>query len=151
MKRNLLLSILILTMIFTTACSETSQASTTEAPQSTQSVVEPESEVDIDLTKLSTTMIYASVYDMLLNPDEYTSKNVKITGEYYAYKDPTTEITYHLVIITDATNCCQQGVEFALSDGEYPTVGDVITVVGSFRTYLENGYTYCELSNAYIA
>ena len=32
---------------------------------------------------------------------------------------------------------------------DYPAVGETITVAGTFDTYLEEGLSDCELSNAY--
>ena len=37
--------------------------------------------------------------------------------------------------IYDAFACCQQGVEFVLTDGDYPEEGTTITVVGRYETY----------------
>lgn len=156
MKKFLIFCILILSLSLLCACgeSETASSSTQDMPLdarlSENSTSSSDTEIDYDLTKLSTTMVYASVYDMLIAPDTYIDKTVKITGEYYVYSDPTTGGIYHLVMITDATLCCQQGIEFVLIDGEYPTEGETITVVGSFNTYEELGYTYCELQNAAI-
>jgi hypothetical protein len=46
--------------------------------------------VDVDLTQLSNTMVYAEVYNMMANPLDYLGKTVKATGPYYAtYYDAT--------------------------------------------------------------
>ena len=44
--------------------------------------------VDIDLTKLSATMVYSAVFDMIENPSEYRGKTIKIltlTGKFDVY------------------------------------------------------------------
>ena len=46
--------------------------------------------------------------------------------------------------------CCSQGIEFVLKHGKYPTKGKTITVEGVFNTYRENGYVYCQLTDAKI-
>ena len=57
------------------------------------------------------------------------------------------------MIVSDATACCSQGIEFVL-DGDYkypddyPAVDKTITVVGEFNYYKEEYNTYCQLLNA---
>ena len=56
-------------------------------------------------------------------------------------------------IISDATACCAQGIEFVLTEDrkfpeEYPEKGTEITVVGIFDTYMEGSYKYCQLIDA---
>ncbi len=38
--------------------------------------------VDIDLTKLSSTMVYSEVANMLTTPDDYTGKSVRMNGTF---------------------------------------------------------------------
>ncbi len=45
----------------------------------------------------------------------------------------------------DALACCQQGVEFVLTDGDYPEEGTPITVVGRYETYTTPYYDYFHL------
>lgn len=109
------------------------------------------STVDVDLTKLSSTMVYAEVYNMLVFPDEYLGKLVRMNG-VFAYGEGEGRY-YFACIISDATACCSQGIEFVLKDGrkfpdEYPSVGTEITVVGVFDTYYEGTYRYCQLIDA---
>ena len=57
-------------------------------------------------------------------------------------------------MISDATACCSQGIEFVLDGNysypeDYPSIGTEITVVGKFNYYTEDDfYTYCQLLNA---
>ena len=59
-------------------------------------------------------------------------------------------------IISDATACCSQGIEFVLTDeytypDDYLKEGEKICVIETFDTYQEGDYTYCTLRNARIA
>lgn len=112
-----------------------------------------ETEVDVDLTKLSSTMVYSEVFNMVIAPDDYIGKIVKMEGTFNYYHDETTDLSYYSCIIQDATACCSQGLEFVLAGDhtypdDYPELGSEICVVGEFDTYLENESTYCTLRNA---
>ena len=112
-------------------------------------------EVEVDLTVLSSTMVYSEVYNMMVQPDQYIGKTVKMQGAYYAYHDTNTDQYYFSCIIQDATACCSQGLEFVLNENyifpnDYPTTGEEITVVGIFDTYMEGEYRYCTLRDARI-
>jgi len=109
---------------------------------------EDSNSIDIDLTALSSTMVYSEVYNMMVYPDEYLGKTIKIVGPYYASQLDGTEKYYHFVIISDATACCQNGMEFIWDDNspvypdEYPENDTIIEVVGVFSSYEESGDTY---------
>ena len=106
---------------------------------------------DIDLTDMSSTMVYSEVYNMMTEPDKYMGKSVKMTGTFAVYEGD--ERNYYACIISDATACCSQGIEFVL-DGEYvypqdyPELGSEITVTGTFDTYYEDDIMYCQLCGA---
>ena len=74
-------------------------------------------EYDCDLTKMSSTMVYSTVYAMLTAPDDYIGKTVRVTGNLNKYTDESTGKTYYSVLIADATACCQQGLEFDMGSG----------------------------------
>lgn len=117
----------------------------------TSTVAESDLAVDIDMTVMSSDMIYATVYQLVVDPDSYTDKIIRIKGNYYStYYEPTDQI-YHYAIIQDATACCAQGLEFVLKDSnEYPEEDEEIVVTGRFEAYAEEGYLYCKLSDAVI-
>ncbi len=112
-------------------------------------------EYDVDLTNLDSNMIYAVVYDMVYNTNDYMGQHVKAKGTFSYYQDSTTGNEYFAVLISDATACCAQGIEFVL-DGDYnypddyPEIGTEITVVGDFNAYEENYTTYVQLTDAEI-
>ena len=133
-----------------------------ETPAETKTAADPAAEaptesaplnIDIDLTALSSTMVYAEVYNMMVSPDKYVGKTVKMKGLFAYYHDEATGNYYFACIIQDATACCAQGIEFVLSGehsfpDDYPQTGDEICVVGVFDTYREGEYLYCTLRNA---
>ena len=102
--------------------------------------------IDVDLTRLSSTMVYSEVNNMCVEPDKYEGKNVKMVGQFAIY--PGTERDYYACVIADATACCQQGIEFVLKEGEYPEEGSIIAVTGRFETYMEGNQKYIQLSDA---
>lgn len=104
--------------------------------------------LDVDLTKLSSTMVYSEVYNMMNNPDDYVGKTVRMEGRCVSSYMQETDTTYYAVIIADATACCAQGLEYLLASGQYPENDQNVTVIGEFETYEELGYQYCRLKNA---
>lgn len=107
----------------------------------------------LDLTALSSTMVYAEVYNMMVTPENYVGRTVKMQGQFTVYEDTENNKVYYACVIADATACCQQGLEFVLSGNvtypdDYPEPNTEITVTGVFQTYEESGYKYCHLVDA---
>ncbi len=112
------------------------------------------SKVDLDLTKMSATMIYSTIFDMLVMAEDYVDKNIKVTGWFETYTDPQTGELYYAVVVPDATACCQQGLEFVWPGEhkypeDFPEVGADITITGIYKLIENNGitYNYLEVSN----
>lgn len=100
--------------------------------------------IDLDLTALSSTMVYAEVNHMMLEPDTYVGKRIKLSGRYYATYDDQMEQHYHFIIISDATACCAQGLEFVWNGEhsypeDYPADETEIEIIGIWEHYEENG------------
>ncbi len=72
----------------------------------------------VDLTTLSSTMVYAEVYQMMYDPGAYVGKTVKMNGQFFAYLIDGMDSYIFACIIQDATACCQQGMEFILADAQ---------------------------------
>ena len=101
----------------------------------------------IDLTALSSTVVFAEVYNMMTTPDLYMGKTVKMSGLYYASYYDVTDQFYHYVIVADAVACCQQGIEFIwLGDHpypeSYPADESEVELEGIFSSYNELDATY---------
>lgn len=114
--------------------------------------------VDYDLTQMSSDMVYATVYQMMVTPEEYEGKTFRIDGNFYATYYEATKKYYFYCVIQDATACCAQGMEFVWENGshiypdEYPEDNAEIVVEGTFETYKEEGdqNLYCRLSDAIL-
>ena len=106
--------------------------------------------VDVDLAALTKTMMYAQVSDMIYNPDTYIGKSVRISGPLDVFADEVYGQTHYVCLIEDATACCTQGIEFDFADKEtiLPPTGTIVTVSGTFDTYMIDMFLYCVLRNA---
>lgn len=112
--------------------------------------------IDLDLTEMGSDMVYATVYQLMVDPDTYIGKKIKMQGAYNATYCETTKKYYHYCIIKDAAACCAQGMEFVWDNGqhkypdEYPKDQADVVVSGVFETYREDGDTnlYCRLKDA---
>ena len=131
------------------------QNTDTQTPESVQgSVNAPEASVDVDLSVMDSDMIYATVYQMMSDPEQYVGKTFRIEGKFYVTYDEMTKNQYYYCVIKDATECCAQGLEFVWGDGshiypdEYPNDGTEVIVDGTFELYMENDSRYCRLANA---
>lgn len=131
----------------------TKPAETPDLPEQKQTGTD---EIDVDLTQLSSTMVYSEVYAMVYEPQAYLGKTVKMKGLFTAFEGDAGKV-YFNCIVQDATACCAQGLEFELSDryvypDDYPQPGEEITVQGTFDMYEEehdgNSYYYLVLRNA---
>lgn len=147
-KTALILSLLLCTgALFSCGQNETSEVTeTSEAALSSAAI-------DYDLTTMSSTMVYSTVSNMMLYPDVYEGKMVRITGNFNVYHDTAGGRDIFAAIVPDATACCEQGIEFVLQGehtypDDYPEEGQSITIQGLFNTYNEYGFNYVQLKDA---
>lgn len=130
-----------------------------QSPEESEQLQSYAGKVDVDLTVLSSTMVYSEVYNMLYNdPAHYLGKTVKARGEFSIYQLVTDGVLQpdpvsYACIISDAAACCAEGMEFVLEGDltypdDYPELGAEITVIGEFQSYEENGMTWYHLVNA---
>ena len=133
-----------------------------QSPEESEQLQSYAGKVDVDLTVLSSTMVYSEVYNMLYNdPAHYLGKTVKARGEFSIYQLVTDGVLQpdpvsYACIISDAAACCAEGMEFVLEGDytypdDYPELGAEITVIGEFQPYEENGVTWYHLVNARLA
>ena len=113
----------------------------------------------IDLTAMSSTMVFAEVFNMTTHPENYVGKTVKMqgifsTGKLYAQEGTLEDgSTVFACIIQDAAACCAQGIPFDLAESraypeDYPELGAPITVTGTFEICTQDGLEFCRLSQA---
>lgn len=157
MKKTLTALTLLLCGGLLCSCGNTASAkgSMTESASTAESSA-PEEGIDYDLTTMSSTMIYSTVSNMMLYPDVYQGKTVKLEGNFSVYHDEAADKYLFAAIVPDATACCQQGIEFVLGDDykypdDYPEEGTSITIKGEFNTYNEYGFNYAQLLDASMA
>ena len=174
MKRLLCLLLAALTVLGLGACGEKGAAPTGETTFPTTASEEPKpletlpletapskdtaESTFVDLTALSSTMVYAEVFAMMSSPEDYVGKTVKMQGifskgQLYAAGSLNDGGTVFACVIQDATACCAQGIPFELAGDytypqDYPELGDTITVVGTFEIHEQEGMEFCRLRDA---
>ena len=175
MKRLLCLLLAALTVLSLGACGEKSGAPTTEETTSSTTASEEPKPLEtlpletapskdtaestfVDLTALSSTMVYGEVFAMMSSPEDYVGKTVKMQGifskgQLYAAGSLNDGGTVFACVIQDATACCAQGIPFELAGDhtypqDYPELGDTITVVGTFEIHQQEGMEFCRLRDA---
>ena len=99
---------------------------------------------DIDLSRMSGTMIYGQVNQMVMYPKRYIGKHIKMKGIFSSYYDEELERRFYGCVIQDALACCSQGLAFELAKPrefpkEYPAEGDIIIVEGDFDYEKDEG------------
>ena len=167
---------ILLTLISLSACTPKSENKLPPDPATFQSLEEPvrtpndlnqrealpppqkSGKIDVDLTKMNANMIYSYIFEMVVDPDSYTGKTIKVNGFFYTVVDDDTGERYFAVIIPDALACCKQGMEFKwLGEhsypDDYPLEDQEITITGTYRTDIMEGdisYSYLEVSELSI-
>lgn len=139
-KITLILAVCLCLLLVCSACSE---------GRGTEAAAKPRT-VDLDLSVLSGTFVYAEVYNLMAEPQDYMGKTIKIRGIYSVFQEPSTGVVYHACVIPDATACCMQGIEFVRAGDPggkeaYGEEGATVTVTGRLESYLDGGITYLHL------
>ena len=147
MKKAFCLGMAVLLLVLCAGCGGKTEDETAA------SVTEASAAIDIDLTELTSTMVYSEVYGMMSEPDAYIGKTVKAKGPFGVYQNEETGEYFFAVVIRDATACCAQGLEFVWEGDhpypdDYPEQGAEIVVSGTFNTYIDGTQQYCHLENA---
>jgi hypothetical protein len=131
-KTLLVILLLFLTLALFAGCSENDRA---ENPG--------QGGIDVDLTAFSASMIYATVIDILSNPEDYTGKTIKAAGIYEPIYFEGIGRFRHSIIV-EAPGCCPHPIEFKLSGGaqlgDYPSAGASIKIEGVFGIGEEAGF-----------
>lgn len=169
MRRKLLIILCLFSLVALTGCGnkadsadvskdtvttnqQVQEAESTEAEAEEETLASDPS-VDLDLTTLSSTMVYSEVFNMMMEPMAYEGQTIKMDGNCAIYTDEETGNTYYACVVQDATQCCSQGLEFLLDANQYamedyPAEGDPIVIKGTFSTYEEDGGTYITIKDS---
>ena len=99
----------------------------------------PSGIVDNDLSNMNANIIFAEIFNLVLMPDEYIGRTFRMKGNFAVYVNETSGNKYFSIIIPDATQCCQQGIDIiCLGDMKYPEdfpkIGSEIMVTGQFNS-----------------
>ena len=156
MRKIISIIISVSVLLCIAGCSQSSEnkkKQTGAKQEKTSALAQNNDGIDLDLTQLSSTMVYSEVYNMMEAPEKYVGKKVKMAGNFAVYTDAENNKNYYACLISDATACCAQGIEFEWKGehtfpDDYPDENTEISVIGVFETYEENGYSYCRLKDA---
>ncbi len=168
MKKVLLVFYALLLFPVLTSCvrsdSPAQSISVTESPSQTSEdagLIEAASDsgyecVDLDLSVMSGVVVYAQVYNMLDRPSSYLDKVIRVRGTLNYFRDEKSGNEYFAVLISDATACCAQGIEFVWAGEhsypqDYPPLGTELTVTGRFELYEDDAFTYVHLADAQVS
>ena len=111
--------------------------------------------VDLDLSVMSSTIVYAEMYNIQYDPGQYLGKVIRLRGLYSFFREPSTGAVYYACVVPDATACCMQGMEFVPAiepkdpDHFLKDSAD-ITVTGVLEIYVEEGASYLHLVDAEV-
>lgn len=99
----------------------------------------PSDIVDHDLSNMNANMIFAEIFNLVLMPDEFIGRTFRMKGNFAVYVNEASGNKYFSIIIPDATQCCQQGIDIiCLGDMKYPEdfpkIGSEIMVTGQFNS-----------------
>lgn len=112
--------------------------------------------IDIDLTRMSSTMVYAQVYKMVTEPVKFIGKRIRMKGVFSSYYDQETKKQFYGCVIADALACCSQGLAFELAKerkfpDEFPDDGEKITIIGDFEMAEDGDDAYPIIRNAKLS
>ena len=155
MKKTLLIALCAACLLLNGCGKDAATVSSGAAPAKAiaENTAAPVSTAEIDLTKMSSTMVYSYVFNMVNAPNDFIGQRFRIRGNYDEEYWDQTKLTYHYIVIADATACCAQGLEFVLNDinAAYPQVGEEFEISGTFGTYTENRNLYIRITADQIA
>ena len=93
----------------------------------------PKTDVELDLSKMNADFAYAFIFQIVVEPEKYEGKTVRMSGTYEAYYDNAPYGRHDYCIITDVLACCAQGLEFESTKVSGIEPGQKITVSGTLK------------------
>ena len=120
-------------------------------------LITPASAADIDLTKMSKTMLFAVVLDIRSRPEQYLGKSVRMSGKFAiiqgvdAQGQPDPDKIFYNCVIPGAQSSLEFGVAGKLYYPEdFPDLESTITVEGVYEKYEDNGKVYYRVGQSEI-
>lgn len=110
--------------------------------------------VDVDLSVMSGAVVYGKVNDMVTNGSKYIGQVIRMEGTVSTIdvmeKNKKVDMLYSC-IISDATKCCAQGIEFEMKDdAPFPAIGTDVIVQGTWTEYKLYGLSRYKLVDAVL-
>ena len=93
----------------------------------------PKTDVEIDLSKMNADLAYAFIFQIVVEPEKYEGKTVRMTGTFETFYDNEPYGRHDYCIITDVLACCAQGLEFESAKVSGVEPGQKITVSGTLK------------------
>lgn len=107
-----------------------------EKNESKMEIQQSNDAIDLDLSAMNYNMLSSISFDVLITPEKYVNKRIKVTGNFHSsFHDGH---RYFSVLNWDATGCCLVGFDFiplaALNFPEdFPKADEEIIVIGTFK------------------
>ena len=110
---------------------------------------------EVDLTGMSSTMMFAEVVQMTRQPQMYDGATVTMRGGLMIFAiDEATGVGNYSCYVEDATRCCQRGIAFTidepLEDTSILVEGAEVVIRGTFEIYEVDGRHFVRISNCEI-
>ena len=93
----------------------------------------PKTDVEIDLSKMNADLAYAFIFQIVVEPEKYEGKTVRMTGTFETFYDNEPYGRHDYCIITDVLACCAQGLEFESAKVSGIEPGQKITISGTLK------------------
>ncbi len=93
----------------------------------------PKTDVELDLSKMNADLAYAFIFQLVVEPEKYEGKTVRMTGTFETFYDNEPYGRHDYCIITDVLACCAQGLEFESAKVSGVEPGQKITVSGTLK------------------
>lgn len=93
----------------------------------------PKTDVELDLSKMNADLAYAFIFQIVVEPEKYEGKTIRMTGTFETFYDDAPYGRHDYCIITDVLACCVQGLEFESAKVSGIEPGQKITVSGTLK------------------
>ena len=93
----------------------------------------PKTDVELDLSKMNADFVYAFIFQIIVEPEKYEGKTIRMTGTFETFYDDAPYGRHDYCIITDVLACCAQGLEFESTKVSGIEPGQKITVSGKLK------------------
>ncbi|WP_296013116.1 hypothetical protein [uncultured Treponema sp.] len=93
----------------------------------------PKTDVELDLSKMNADLAYAFIFQLVVEPEKYEGKTIRMTGTFETFYDNEPYGRHDYCIITDVLACCAQGLEFESAKVPGIEPGQKITISGTLK------------------